>query len=67
MNSQTLDEFKQQIPLMGYLQSGLAPARRLARGRLMGLCPLQETTSRVSWWIPTKICFTAMAVAAAER
>jgi DNA primase len=41
VNRQTLDELKQQIPLMGYLQAhDWHPARPLARGRWMGLCPL---------------------------
>src|SRR6516165_11210610 len=38
---QTLDDLKQQIPLMGYLQAhDWHPARPLSRGRWMGLCPL---------------------------
>jgi DNA primase len=41
VNRQALDELKQQIPLMGYLQAhDWYPARRLSRGRWMGLCPL---------------------------
>lgn len=41
MNRQTLDDLKQQIPLMGYLQAhDWQPARPLSRGRWMGLCPL---------------------------
>jgi DNA primase len=41
VNRQALDELKQQIPLMGYLQAhDWHPARRLSRGRWMGLCPL---------------------------
>jgi DNA primase len=41
VNRQTLDELKQQIPLLDYLQGhDWRPARRLSRGRLMGLCPL---------------------------
>jgi DNA primase len=36
-----LDELKQQIPLLDYLQGhDWRPARRLSRGRLLGLCPL---------------------------
>jgi DNA primase len=36
-----LDELKRQIPLLDYLQTqDWKPARRIARGRLMGLCPL---------------------------
>ncbi len=41
MNRQALDELKQQIPLMRYLQAhDWYPARRLSQGRWMGLCPL---------------------------
>jgi DNA primase len=41
MNRQTLDDLKQQIPLMGYLQAhDWQPARPLSHGRWMGLCPL---------------------------
>src|SRR5215472_9845478 len=41
VNRQALDELKQQIPLMGYLQAhDWRPARPLSRGRWMGLCPL---------------------------
>src|SRR5438046_343496 len=43
VNRQALDELKQQIPLMGYLQAhDWQPARPLSRGRWMGLCPLHE-------------------------
>jgi hypothetical protein len=38
-----LDELKQQISLLEYLQAhNWRPARQLTRGRLMGLCPLHE-------------------------
>ena len=41
MNRQALDDLKQQIPLMGYLQAhDWQPARPLSPGRWMGLCPL---------------------------
>ena len=41
MSRQALDELKQQIPLLNYLQGhDWQPARQLGRGRLMGLCPL---------------------------
>ncbi len=41
MSRQALDELKQQIPLLDYLQThDWHPTRRLSRGRLMGLCPL---------------------------
>ena len=43
MNRQALDDLKQQIPLMGYLQAhDWHPARPLSRGRWMGLCPLHQ-------------------------
>jgi DNA primase len=43
VNRHALDELKQQIPLLGYLQAhDWHPARRLSRGRWMGLCPLHE-------------------------
>ena len=43
VNRQSLDELKQQIPLMGYLQAhDWSPARPLSGGRCMGLCPLHE-------------------------
>ena len=41
MSRQVLDELKQQISLLDYLQThDWRPARRLSRGRWMGLCPL---------------------------
>jgi DNA primase len=41
VSRQALDELKQQIPLLEYLQThDWQPARQLSRGRLMGLCPL---------------------------
>jgi DNA primase len=41
MSCQALDELKQQIPLLDYLQAhDWQPTRQLSRGRLMGLCPL---------------------------
>jgi DNA primase len=43
VSRQALDQLKQQIPLLNYLQAhNWQPARRLSRGRLMGLCPLHE-------------------------
>jgi DNA primase len=43
VSRQALDELKQQIPLLDYLQAhDWQPARQLNRGRLMGLCPLHE-------------------------
>jgi DNA primase len=41
VNRQALEDLKQQIPLMGYLQAhDWRPSRPLSRGRWMGLCPL---------------------------
>src|ERR1700693_4294117 len=41
VSRQALDELKQQIPLLDYLQArDWQPARRLSRGGWMGLCPL---------------------------
>ncbi|MCX6929443.1 MAG: CHC2 zinc finger domain-containing protein [Verrucomicrobia bacterium] len=41
MNRQALDDLKQQIPLMGYLQAlDWQPQRPLKCGRWLGLCPL---------------------------
>ena len=43
MSRQALDELKQQIGLLDYLQThDWRPARQLSRGRFMGLCPLHE-------------------------
>jgi DNA primase len=43
VSRQALDELKQQIPLLDYLQAqDWQPARHLSRGRLMGICPLHS-------------------------
>ncbi len=43
MSREALDELKRQIPLLDYLQAhDWQPARRLSRGRWMGLCPLHR-------------------------
>jgi len=43
MNRQAIDELKQQIPLLDYLEAHhWRPVRRLSRGRWMGLCPLHN-------------------------
>jgi DNA primase len=43
VSRQALDELKQQIPLLDYLQAqDWRPARQLSRGRVMGLCPLHS-------------------------
>jgi len=46
VNRRALDELKQQIPLLDYLQAhDWQPARSIRGGRLMGLCPLHPITS----------------------
>ena len=58
MNRQTLDDLKQQIPLMGYLQAhDWHPARPLSRGRWMGLCPLHGDRQPSFLVDPTKDLF----------
>ena len=43
VNRKVLDELKQQIPLLEYMQAqDWQPARALSRGRWMGLCPLHS-------------------------
>jgi DNA primase len=43
MSRQALDELKQQIPLLDYLQAhDWRSARTLRRGRFIGVCPLHE-------------------------
>jgi DNA primase len=43
VNRQALDELKQQISLLDYVQAhDWRPIRRLSRDRLMGLCPLHD-------------------------
>src|ERR1700694_4199876 len=43
VSRQALDELKQQIPLLDYLQAqDWRPARQLSRARWMGLCPLHS-------------------------
>jgi DNA primase len=43
VSRQAVDTLKQQIPLLDYLQThDWKPARRISRGRLMGLCPLHS-------------------------
>ena len=57
-----VDALKQQIPLLDYLQSqNWKPARRISRGRLMGLCPLHADHQPSFLVDPAKICSTAMA------
>ena len=43
MNRIALDELKQQIPLLEYLQAhAWQQAKPIGFGRLLGLCPLHE-------------------------
>ena len=68
MNRQALDDLKQQIPLLDYLQAhDWQPARPLSSRPTGWDCALcTQITNQASWWIPTKTCSTATAVAAAE-
>jgi len=46
MNRKFIDELKQQIPILDYLQAhGWQPARNICGGRFMGLCPLHADHS----------------------
>ena len=68
MSRQALDELKQQIRLLEYLQAhDWQPARQLSRGRLMGLCPLHADHKPSFLVDPSKVraCSTATAVVAA--
>jgi len=58
VNRKVLDELKQHIPLLEYLQAhDWQPARALSRGRWMGLCPL-HTDHKPSFLVdPTKSLF----------
>ena len=58
MKREALDELKQHIPLLEYLQAhDWQPARALSRGRWMGLCPL-HTDHKPSFLVdPTKSLF----------
>ena len=43
MNRQAIDELKQQISLLDYLEAhDWPPVRRISRSRWMGLCPLHN-------------------------
>jgi hypothetical protein len=67
VNRQALDDLKQQIPLLGYLQAhDWRPARPLSRGPGgWGCVRCMKIANPASWWIPTKTSSTATAVAAA--
>ena len=66
VSRKAIDELKQQIPLLDYLQAhDWQPVRRITGGRLMGLCPL-HTDHKPSFLVdPNKTCSTAMVVAEA--
>jgi DNA primase len=58
VSRQALDELKQQIPLLDYLQAqDWQPARHLSRGRLMGLCPLHSDHKPTFLVDPSKSLF----------
>jgi DNA primase len=58
VSRQAVDELKQQIPLLDYLQAfDWQPTRRLSRGRLMGLCPLHSDHKPSFLVDPTKHLF----------
>jgi hypothetical protein len=60
VNRMALDELKQQIPLLEYLQAhDWQQARPIGFGRFLGLCPLHPDTSPAFWSTPTRICSTA--------
>jgi len=58
VSRQTLDELKQQISLLDYIQAqDWRPVRRLSRGRLLGLCPLHDDHQPSFLVDPTKSLF----------
>jgi len=66
MTRMALDELKQQIPLLEYLQAhDWQQARPIGFGRFLGLCPLHADHKPVWWWTPNRICSTATAAVAA--
>ena len=57
---------KQQIPLLDYVEGqDWKPARHIAGGRLMGLCPLHADRKPSFLLARTKTCATAMVAGAA--
>ena len=61
MNRQALDELKQQIPLLDYLQTqDWQPTRRIRGGRLMGLCPLHADRKPSFLLDPHHLCRAPM-------
>lgn len=67
MNRQALDELKEKIPLLTYLQTlDWHHGRAIGSGRFLGLCPLHDDHKPSLLVDPhKKICFTATAAAAA--
>jgi DNA primase len=58
VSRQALDELKQQIPLLDYLEAhDWRPIRQLSRGRWMGLCPLHKDHSPSFLMDPSKNLF----------
>jgi DNA primase len=63
VNREALEELKQQITLMSYLQAhDWHPARSLSRGRWMGLCPLHDDHKPSFLVDPTRTFSTVTAV-----
>jgi len=62
MNRKFIDELKQQIPILDYLQAhGWQPARNICGGRFMGLCPLHADHSPSFLVDPNRNCSTVTA------
>ena len=58
MNRKALDELKQQIPLLEYLQAhDWRPARHSVAADGWGCARCMTITSQASWWIPAKSLF----------
>ena len=58
MNRKAIEELKQQIPLLEYLQAhGWQPTRSIRSGGLMGLCPLHADHSPSFWADPCRNLF----------
>ena len=67
MSWPAVDALKQHIRLLDYLQAqDWKPARRITRGRLMGLCPLHADRNPSFLVDPSKNRSTAMDVDAEE-
>jgi len=65
VSRKALDELKQQIPIMDYLEAhDWRPVRRLSGDRWMGLCPLHDDHKPSFLVDPSKNLFSCKAVAA---